>query len=928
MILWIMPAPVTFGQQKPQLPFREIKEKADVFFENQQYDSSIYYYQDFLTKNRFRFNDNIPETAETASTTISREIYLSCIRIAICLNLEKQYDKSLQILQKGILEHKRTGKRDNEIEALFSFQLANTYNLKGESKAAESWYKESLALSEGWNDLRVEIFQNLGGLYFFREDYERSIQSYQKALIICRGNQAKNAIRIADLLTNLGTAFSGKKEFQNGLHCFLQADSVLRNSNNNDRFRIAGLNINIGEILLSLERPKQALHRYQRASELSKSKNNAFRDMHILSEEGIAECFLRLGLVDSAMNHLQRVLLLVNDTNKQDRQAISRAYQQMGDILSSHKENEKALAYYDKAIASVSSSLAGPRSFNKDPDLNEPDLFALYRSLERRGKCLYQIAKENDHDTASLEQSYADFLSALNLCQSISKEMDQDDSRLLFHETSKSVLTGLLESGFLLRKKNGSLSDDLFSMVDANRNKILLDNLAENHALKVAGVPDSLMNILIDLRNEIVFYSRKLTRDKSSSLMNALSPGEEILEKVIDLKMRLDSLRQSLQVTYPDIERLMQKNKNVSISKVVGNLKKDEAVLEYFYADSVIFIFLAKSNGSCLKRVSLSSAFQADFKLLLSLLRSAGTQNFQTIGNRLYTGLIAPVRSQLNGIRHLIIIPDDELVLLPFEALISEKIPDENSQLLASWHFLIRDFEISYHFSAAAWVNSTERSLSIPSSTSFTGFAPVFSATKAKSGSYNTIPFAEKEVTGIADLFGKVNGRSTTCIGALATENNFREHTHESSVVHIATHSLIDEADPMNSALIFSPGSRLQDVRDMDDGFLHLDEIGNLQLNSSLVVLSACATGKGKVTKTEGVLALTRGFYIAGVSNILCSLWNIPDRLTGSFMLRFYKSFLSGKSYSNALRNTKLSMIANPATSLPYMWAGFELLGK
>ncbi len=132
----------------------------------------------------------------------------------------------------------------------------------------------------------------------------------------------------------------------------------------------------------------------------------------------------------------------------------------------------------------------------------------------------------------------------------------------------------------------------------------------------------------------------------------------------------------------------------------------------------------------------------------------------------------------------------------------------------------------------------------------------------------------------------------------------------------------------MNSALVFSKSNHSIGHQDKDDGLLHLDEISNLRLDASLVVLSACATGEGKVTRTEGVLALTRGFYLAGASNVVYSLWNIPDHLTCEFMLSFYRSYFSGKTYSAALREVKMNMISKPETSLPYIWAGIVLLGR
>ena len=919
----------TYSQQPTSLQAREILQKANDFFEKEQCDSALHYYKEFLFKNGFHLDKDNPELSHHAGTLISRETYSSCIRIAICFNLQKKYDSALQILKIGLKEVEGSKKRDHGLEALFCLQVANAYNLKGETRNAEFWYQESLVRSDGRRLLMADVYQNLGGLYFFKEDYERAIQFYQKALIICIENPATKKVRIFDLLTSLGTAFSGKEDFRNSLSCFMKADSVLRNSKIKDKLRLAGLNINLGEVFLKLDEPIRALNRYKKASELATGKTMPLGDLAILSEEGIAECYSRFDQVDSAMYHFSRVLDLVIDTNRSSKHTLSRIYQKMGDLLSAHNEKRKAIEFYDKAISTISSSTDASPFIESDPDLNEPDLLELSRSLECRGKCLYQIARENDCAITVLERSCSDFLSALRLCQLISQDLGQENSRMFFHESSKSVLAGVLESGFLLWEKNGT-SDfiDLFSLTDSNRNKILLESLKEKHVLKIAGVPDTLTNRLTDLRNEIVFYARKLVKWESSTASCALSPQTELLDKVIDLKMRLDSLQQQVNKTYPDYHNFMHQNNGANSSRILLNLRDDEALLEYFYLDSVIFIFLLKNNGLSLRRVLLSSSFKEDFREVLGLLKSAGTQNYLAPSHRLYNDLIAPVRSQITGIRHLIIIPDEKLVLLPFEALIAEKPEKAAIQVPSSWHFLVKDFEISYHFSAAAWLNSAERPWLSATESSFAGYAPRFKYASAKPGVFSDLPYAEQEVREIGRLFNTLNGHSQTFAGASATEKNFREHAGNNSVVHVATHSLIDDADPGNTALVFSPGNNLKNIKDMDDGFLHLDEISNLRLNASLVVLSACSSGKGKVTRTEGVLALSRGFYIAGAGNILYSLWNIPDRFTGNFMPGFYRGFLSGKSYSTALREAKLNMIADPSTSLPYLWAGFVMLGR
>lgn len=98
-------------------------------------------------------------------------------------------------------------------------------------------------------------------------------------------------------------------------------------------------------------------------------------------------------------------------------------------------------------------------------------------------------------------------------------------------------------------------------------------------------------------------------------------------------------------------------------------------------------------------------------------------------------------------------------------------------------------------------------------------------------------------------------------------------------------------------------------------------------MNADLVVLNACESGKGKISEGEGLLSLTRDFIEAGAKNVLYTLWNIPDDQARDFIILFYREVLAGSSYSNALERTKQRMRNDPARSLPFYWAGYQLAG-
>jgi CHAT domain-containing protein len=686
------------------------------------------------------------------------------------------------------------------------------------------------------------------------------------------------------------------------------------------------LNLNIGEILIQLDAPSKALQYYRTARNLDSIKNISSTNILISSNQGMAWCYVQLGKMDSAMDCLTVCLELIKLTGTDMKNESSRILLTMGDIMAMKEEWEKSMKFYSLAEVFLIPDTSKPNIDKLSISNHDLDLYKVY---EHRGRTYLQAARHSGYETATLACSFSDFLNALKICDHISKDFGQGPSRMKFHESIKPILAGAMESGCLLNEKKGNPGlDDLFYLADASKNRMLLDDMEECRSMKLSGVPDSTMEKIRHLKDQIVYYSRKYLKENPSPGTWQFSAMNEFQNKVINSKLELDSLREMIDRSYPDYSLKTKAEEKIHPARIIKSLDNDEALLEYVYADSIIYVFLIRADGSSMKRVVLPGSFTETLKESLHLSKSAGILKFSSLSRTLYQYLIAPVANRLNDIRRLIIIPDEELSLFPFETLISGDLQEPSDANPSSWHYLIRDFEITYHFSVEAWFKDTVMANLPSTSFRFAGFAPVFRKTPAKPGSLNLLPFTLKEVKGIAGLFGQRSMHQIVFLDTLATERNFRLHAPGNTHIHIATHSLISEKDPKNSALVFSKGNQYGGREDKDDGLLHLDEISNLRLGSSLVVLSACATGNGKVTRTEGVLALSRGFYLAGASNVVYSLWSIPDRLTSDFMMDFYRSYFTLNSYSAALREVKLKMISHPETSFPFMWAGIVLLGK
>jgi CHAT domain-containing protein len=112
---------------------------------------------------------------------------------------------------------------------------------------------------------------------------------------------------------------------------------------------------------------------------------------------------------------------------------------------------------------------------------------------------------------------------------------------------------------------------------------------------------------------------------------------------------------------------------------------------------------------------------------------------------------------------------------------------------------------------------------------------------------------------------------------------------------------------------------------------IYINEIYNLNINSSLAILSACGTGKGKLLKGEGLISIGRAFQYAGCPGMIMSLWKISDLSAAEIMKSFCRSLKKGRNVDVALRNAKIHFLEHAGVtghSHPFYWSAFVLIGK
>ena len=313
-------------------------------------------------------------------------------------------------------------------------------------------------------------------------------------------------------------------------------------------------------------------------------------------------------------------------------------------------------------------------------------------------------------------------------------------------------------------------------------------------------------------------------------------------------------------------------------------------------------------------------------------------------GRELYDWLIAPIRAVAEA-ESLIIVPDDLLHHLPFESLVASceprRLGDVDRILYADYRdcqFLGTQKAIAYNPSAGVFLELRQRAGAAAATTSMLAMAPTFSGDRQETlaaaftvrGALPRRPLihAADEVARVARIFSSGTGD----VGHRASEARFKAEAGRHQYLHLATHGLVDDAMPMVSGLLLEPG-------DGEDGLLQGHEVLGLELSSKLVTLSACRSGRGELSRGEGIVGLARAFLYAGASSVLVSQWDVDDRSTPDLMAGFYRRLADGTTRAEALRaaradlfertgETRVAFRQRPvAYAHPRYWSAFKLIG-
>jgi len=426
------------------------------------------------------------------------------------------------------------------------------------------------------------------------------------------------------------------------------------------------------------------------------------------------------------------------------------------------------------------------------------------------------------------------------------------------------------------------------------------------------------------------FWQQKLTLEDQISTLQA----ERATALFQTNKPKADSLHTALQDSRiallmlhhqfaEGIESSSQKLfANMPVEQIQQQLTNKTCLIEALITDSSYYLLCLQNNTI---KLHYSHDLPALSKVWKSYYRDLKTGNHTERSARaLADKLLLPFSAEIIASDHLVFLPDDFLYKTPIALL----------PYSASSDYLLEHLSVSYHYSAYLYYQSAihktesrKRWLAFAPSFDFLAAAETTELRNLNALSKNiaALPHSRDEVVSIAKLFEQSNHPYQLFTDDQATKEAFISHLEGADIIHIATHSYTMNEPSGLQGFILSPDSAFK-TKGLQSSFLHEAELATISTHADLVVLSACSSGIGELAEGEGIMALPRALFQAGVPQVVASLWPVNDLATARLMKHFYARLLRNESAAEALRAAQLDCAAEGMPAID--WAAFILLGS
>jgi CHAT domain-containing protein/tetratricopeptide (TPR) repeat protein len=866
---------------------------------------------------------------------------------------------------------------DDEINMRCTYYLGYAYNIMGDYIKSNDFFVRSLNLlikKFGNNSVNlIPIYQSLAISNTVIRDYEKTIKYVNMGIDIAKNHpDSVTAKQLALFYQIKGVAFSDISDYNQAIVNLLKAEYIyLINSLTADENYLSLID-NIAAAYHFLGSKDKVLECYEKSLKFAQNTNYPV-SFSILKNYSII--LGNNGMADKGEKILSSSLSRVMKVYSANSREYFKALKDYADYLRVYKiDIKKSLDLYlrcsdyikthdwdhelkNDILVGLSLSLVANGESGKALDTLQALLFADYKILENKDPYINPGIEKITYDKRSLlilDAKYqilwdiyfkskdlkvlesAASTSELIVCvlERMRLNVGEEESRILLGDKYRNSYLNTIKCYYICyeRSQNPFFLEKVYEYSEKSKVASLLASFREMKATQLH-VPPDLMNMESTLRREINFYTAKIDEEDNNKAPDEVKI-RSLTDNVMSATQKRDSLKAVFERNYPDYYSIKYNTQVLKLQNIPGIIGRNNNYLSYVMTDSSLYILIINRKYEQLISIKIDSSFFqkiSKFRKILSqpdfsINSSEEFLLYQKLGYDLYLYLIEPISKFLISDR-LIISPDNVLSYFPFETLLS-KSSNRTDILYRKLPYVMNSFQISYSYSATLMAETAKKTNYLINRTM--AFAPSFASTvnidslminrQLNNGTFSDLPYAREEATYVSKV---CKGKSF--LNESATEANYKNEAGKFDIIHLATHTLINDRDPMYSKMIFSTGSDT-----IEDGFLNTYEIYGIPLKAKMVVLSSCNTGTGMLHSGEGILSLARGFIYSGSLSVVMSLWEVEDRSGTEIIKLFYENLKKGYSKSSALKKSRVSYLqkANQLKSHPYFWSTMVVYGN
>ena len=870
-------------------------------------------------KNALLVNNQLVNNSQLLKS-FSNKIYHVRSRIEIDLGL---YDDAIVSSQIALKEYQT--KRDSINEASVLNIIGVGYYFKDDLENAITYYDKSLQLKQiigaDYRQLSITTF-NIGIIYEALADYENAIDYYKRAIDYELKDGGEKVGHLSDLYVAMVNSYYSLGDYAMAEQYAKKALNLIDSYYEEDSPQASFVYVSYGNYLELQGKRKEAITYIKKALDIRLKTYGENHRWAFESYHDYAYNNMLIGAFDVAKTNFENALRVAQNLNLDIPICYSK--KGLGELYQKQMQYEKAIQFLIEAesisvsnygdfhdltfeikyllaynyflsgdTAKASAIISNLKELYTENELVSLQLF-LPEVLDL-GTKIYLSQLSDSLKEEDIEKILSTIDTEIELIKTIRSNYASTASKININNELNSVIESALEICYTYYKKTKDqrFLEMAFKLSEFNRNSTLLENVQRIKFKKVAGVPDSILlkenslkQRLSGLKQDIHYYENldSLATKKISTLLSEQLRANQDLDKILS----------DIKSNYPNYYNLKYGITSVSIETLQNKtLDKKQTLIEYYFGENNTYVFHISRKKASIFKIETQEALKTN--IINYRNRLIKKESLDPISGDLYSVLLKNIPLT----EHLIIIGDGILNYLPFEAL------------KANDRYVIEDHTISYVGSANLLRAQQTFDLNIDFKNNWSGFAPNFKSTSTLTSNGN-------EITSIAELM-----KGNVYLADDATLDNFMSKGINSGIIHLATHSEMDNVNPLYNKLLFANDSIKHQ--------LTASEIYTLPIKADLAVLSACETGYGTLEKGEGVMSMARAFHYAGVKSIVMSLWKVPDKETSSLMLGFYGNLKKGKTKGRALRNAKVNYLNTVDDQLlkhPYYWAGFVISGN